>query len=550
MSLVSEVTSTPLSGLNHIDALLDDGPGWNWLKPARNAIYYSFSVASGNQVDNYNISGGVTAFNAAQKNACLNQLSYISQLTGITFTEAASGTAADIHFAATNIVFSSSSSGLCSWNSSYSYDGSGVVQSYSADAYIYLDQVEWAGENQAPSPGNYGYETLLHELGHALGLKHPFEDTTRLPTAEDNTSNSVMSYTDSGGPYSTFSPYDVAALMWIYGGDGLGGAYGVSTDGKYLVGTGAGNQLSGGNGNDQLQGLAGNDSINGGAGDDIAVYSGNRANYTVTATASGFAVSSTADGADTLTNVEYAQFSDQKLELAMAATDTTAPTISAFSPTDEATGVAIGSNIVVTFSEAVARGAGNILLKNAAGTTIATYDAATSNNLAISGSTLTINPSADLTNSTDYRVEFAAGSIKDIAGNSFAGTTAYNFTTVASEDFIPKTIAEVETRFSEPLAPRKNYFFLSMQAQANDLTAYFSTVDSGNSALAGQDYISTNTTVTIPAGTTSFTFGVDILSNNYAESEESFSCTVVLDIANQPSIELLATHTIEAHTGW
>ncbi len=60
--------------------------------------------------------------------------------------------------------------------------------------------------------------------------------------------------------------------------------------------------------------------------------------------------------------------------------DTTAPTVSTFSPTDGATGVAVGSNIVVTFSETIARGTGNIELRagSALGTIVETFNAATS----------------------------------------------------------------------------------------------------------------------------------------------------------------------------
>ena len=108
--------------------------------------------------------------------------------------------------------------------------------------------------------------------------------------------------------------------------------------------------------------------------------------------------------------------------------DSTPPTAS-FSPADEATGVAIDANIILYFNESIKRGAGSISLKTSQGSVIATYDAATSSNLSISGSTLTINPTADLNYFTGYKVEFAAGSIKDLAGNNFAGTTDYNFTT-------------------------------------------------------------------------------------------------------------------------
>jgi uncharacterized protein YxjI/methionine-rich copper-binding protein CopC len=123
------------------------------------------------------------------------------------------------------------------------------------------------------------------------------------------------------------------------------------------------------------------------------------------------------------------------------AADTTPPTVTTFSPADAATGIAIASNIVLTFNEAISRGTGNIVLKTAAGVTVATYDAATSSNLTISGSTLTINPTADLANSTNYYVTFAPGSIKDLAGNSYAGTTSYDFTTQSSTVTPPVTSA-------------------------------------------------------------------------------------------------------------
>jgi len=119
--------------------------------------------------------------------------------------------------------------------------------------------------------------------------------------------------------------------------------------------------------------------------------------------------------------------------------DTLAPTVTAFTPSDEATNVAVASNIGATFSEAIQRGIGSIVLKTAGGATIATFDAATSSNLSISGSTLTINPTADLAHSTAYKLEFAAGSIKDLAGNAYAGATSYNFTTVAGTGNQPLT---------------------------------------------------------------------------------------------------------------
>jgi len=112
-------------------------------------------------------------------------------------------------------------------------------------------------------------------------------------------------------------------------------------------------------------------------------------------------------------------------------TDLTPPSITDFSPTSYATNVALNSDIVLTFSESIQRGTGNIVLKNSIGTVIATYDAASSPNLSITGNTLTINPSSDLAFSTRYIVELASGSVKDLSGNVYSGASGYEFTTTA-----------------------------------------------------------------------------------------------------------------------
>ncbi|WP_374565904.1 M10 family metallopeptidase [Nitrosomonas sp.] len=87
-----------------------------------------------------------------------------------------------------------------------------------------LNEEEW-------NPGSLSFETILHELGHALGLKHPFADPddpakATLPPDLDNTIHTIMSYTyanldgDEGNGFS-FHPttpmvLDIAAIQYLY----------------------------------------------------------------------------------------------------------------------------------------------------------------------------------------------------------------------------------------------------------------------------------------------------------------------------------------------
>ena len=114
-----------------------------------------------------------------------------------------------------------------------------------------------------------------------------------------------------------------------------------------------------------------------------------------------------------------------------AVADTTAPTLVSLSPADNATNVAVNTNLVLTFDENIKKGAGNIIVKKSNDNSIVqTIDVT---NATVSGATVTIDPPTDLANSTGYYVEMASGVIQDIAGNNFSGITgasAWNFTTV------------------------------------------------------------------------------------------------------------------------
>lgn len=63
--------------------------------------------------------------------------------------------------------------------------------------------------------GTFGFEALMHELGHAIGLKHPFENGTVLPANLDNTLFSIMSYTEPLASLRVvFSPTANGGIQW------------------------------------------------------------------------------------------------------------------------------------------------------------------------------------------------------------------------------------------------------------------------------------------------------------------------------------------------
>ena len=115
--------------------------------------------------------------------------------------------------------------------------------------------------------------------------------------------------------------------------------------------------------------------------------------------------------------------------------DTTDPTLSSSTPADNATGVGLSSNIVLTFSESVSAVSGkNIVLKKTSDDSVVQTLSVTGSGVSVSGSTVTVNPSVDFDYSTGYYLLVDVGAFKDAANNMYAGissATALNFTTIA-----------------------------------------------------------------------------------------------------------------------
>jgi len=111
-----------------------------------------------------------------------------------------------------------------------------------------------------------------------------------------------------------------------------------------------------------------------------------------------------------------------------ASQDTAPPTVTSFSPPTGTTSVPIDANLVITFSENIQFGVGNIVLQTQSSDSKAVETfRQTSPNVSITGNTLTINPSVNFDYSTGYYIGFEANSVKDGAGNNYIGT-GFSFT--------------------------------------------------------------------------------------------------------------------------
>ncbi|MDD2698365.1 MAG: Ig-like domain-containing protein, partial [Arcobacteraceae bacterium] len=116
--------------------------------------------------------------------------------------------------------------------------------------------------------------------------------------------------------------------------------------------------------------------------------------------------------------------------------DNVVPTASTLSPTLNATNVGLSNNLVLTFSENITKGTGNIYIKAYTGdATLQTIDV-TSVAVVVSGTTATITHSTPFALNTQYYVTVDATAFDDTTGNSFAGISSkdtWKFTSVNNQ---------------------------------------------------------------------------------------------------------------------
>ena len=120
------------------------------------------------------------------------------------------------------------------------------------------------------------------------------------------------------------------------------------------------------------------------------------------------------------------------------------PTLDSVNPVDDAVDVQVYTNLTATFSELVTANSGNITNSNLTDSTaivIPVGDAQVS----IAGSTMTIDPNANLLPNKEYAVLIDPGAVVDVTTNAFAGLAhdgTWTFTT-AGLDLTPPVISSL-----------------------------------------------------------------------------------------------------------
>jgi Ca2+-binding RTX toxin-like protein len=221
-------TQLLVSGLGNISGILD---GYRWGAVNQNPTYltYSFPGATGgsgyfdpnygSDSDQSEWYAGWTHLTSAQRSAVATALTQFTKTAALSFSPVSDNNVVvgDLRFA-------------ISEEPPYAFAYTPFNTPAAGDIWFSYD--EWNQDYYSSVPkGSYGYVTILHEIGHALGLKHPFEwsltNFENLAVKYDSLMFTVMSYqayaglayTDSEADrYPTTPMYlDVAALEYLYG---------------------------------------------------------------------------------------------------------------------------------------------------------------------------------------------------------------------------------------------------------------------------------------------------------------------------------------------
>lgn len=210
---------------------------------------------------------------------------------------------------------------------------------------------------------------------------------------------------------------------------------------------------------------------------------------------------------------------------AASTSDTTPPAISAFSPADDAVGIANDTDLTITFDEDIQKGVGDIIIKqdDVTNYTIDVADAS----VTVSGTIVTISNPGAFNNRAIVNIEMAAGVFKDLANNDFieiTDATTWNFKITSPAAVINSFTPTSGTINAEVVISGANFSNL----ETNNIIKFNGTV-----AAAAQTSDSV-LLVNVPSGATTGPITVEVDGETAAASASDFTVTAPsLEITNE-----------------